>query len=75
MAAMILYNVVIKEGSVPKLLEILLIVFTGGLCRAVLINELHTDLFGFSLHHKPCMHHRRPSVGDLEPSKINIEIT
>lgn len=32
MAAMILYNVVIKEGAVPKLIEILLIVFTGGLC-------------------------------------------
>ncbi|OXG16573.1 hypothetical protein C361_04943 [Cryptococcus neoformans Tu259-1] len=29
MAAMILYNVVIKEGAVPKLIEILLIVFTG----------------------------------------------
>lgn len=35
MSAMILYNVVIKEGSVPKLLEILLIVFTGGLCHTV----------------------------------------
>ncbi|ODO11174.1 hypothetical protein I350_01778 [Cryptococcus amylolentus CBS 6273] len=29
MAAMILYNVVIKEGAFPKLIEILLIVFTG----------------------------------------------
>lgn len=38
MAAMILYNVVIKEGAVPKLIEILLIVFTGGLCDGSQLN-------------------------------------
>lgn len=30
MAAVTIYTVVIKEGAIPKLLEVLLIVFIGG---------------------------------------------
>lgn len=34
MAAMIIYTVVIKEGALPKLREIVLIVFIGCECNA-----------------------------------------
>jgi hypothetical protein len=67
MAAVTVFSVVIKEGGLKKLGEVLLIVVIGG---KFLVYD--TD---FSRHHQPGLLHRRPHVRHIPSTEFDINIS
>lgn len=65
MAAVTLFTVIVKEGGMVKLEEVLFIVIIGGECLLLILPNR-------SDHHKPRLLPRLPRVSHFAPTKLDL---